>query len=1077
MKNEFSIDIIKYNSTKRHKSSSDVQTLKNKKPSTDKTDNYNNKTIIEDNNKDKDKDNLFMCHHLSKFISFCEICSLDLCSECEEKHMNHKIIKYKDLIQNNEQINTIIKKYIDDYNKLIEEIYKWKKELDKKIFYFEEQIKNNSLINKNIEFILNFDFSQNNNYSSLSKYKKITDIITKPVNHNDINNNDDLSNSDVYVGCYSYQNYVFARQSLDKLKEYKNEEFILKSNDILKLIDDFLSMNKYLNKNEYKEEINNINSTINNETKENNKFFGIENNNIYTFSNTCSKENNINEINVNYLTNANNSKNDNNHNNNLKNENKSKSIGNIFLEDKKNTNNIENNNKYKKSIIKSSTLRRLNVINVNNMNNYKCDFNEEKKDESNSVNCLNKLNKKISEKRIINVSFHNTSKMKIKSNDKEIIDKYIPKIKKQNRVYMSHNTNSNDTNTQSNNLTTINSYNCINHVNKKNIYRHKKLNSMSISNYVNQSLPIEFNNFNNNNDIDKIATPNNSIGCYPNLINSISIDTIKNTYNHNQNKDRNNFAYNSNISPIYSLNTMEMNTNHSPPSFYSSKDNKSIVINNRRNNIKNKFLTKNLTHANYNTIIETPITFVKNSLIKNNTRNNIHNSNNNHTDYNISQNDKTNKEFIYNENNANDANDKILIDSTKNLYVGLELGNAECRIGFVNQNNHNKIELFEFNFDNNENKENIENKDSIPTIISFDSKSNEIKIGNDAINDMLNNPSQTIFNIVKIIGKSYKQINNDIDLWPYKLYYNEDLCRPYVKINYNKQKNRIFFFEDLLSIFLKKLFELFFAKIKLINKKSNTDINVINLILVVTVSNNYNYLQRKIIEKIFQTQIFPVNKDVNSNNIFYDNNNMNSNNNMNKNKKKVNLYSGYTILLKDIKIENGSSIATLSLFNKIKIKNDSETIVCDKNDKINHNNNKFKINVLNNNDEIMSNNTDCYSCKQISPSIKGRESINSINKQRNSNLNNKNILVINVDGGFTNISLANISQSKPKEKNNSKPKNYKNIKKNNSMNILEIKELSGNEYGEEDFVDVYINDCLKQLEENIYKECLKSPNK
>jgi molecular chaperone HscA len=45
------------------------------------------------------------------------------------------------------------------------------------------------------------------------------------------------------------------------------------------------------------------------------------------------------------------------------------------------------------------------------------------------------------------------------------------------------------------------------------------------------------------------------------------------------------------------------------------------------------------------------------------------------------------------------------------------------------------------------------------------------------------------------------------------------------------------------------------------------------------------------------------------------------------------------------------------------------------------------------------------------------------------------------------------------------------------MNVLEIKELSGNEYGEEDFVDVYINDYLKQLEENMYKECLKSPNK
>ena len=88
---------------------------------------------------------------------------------------------------------------------------------------------------------------------------------------------------------------------------------------------------------------------------------------------------------------------------------------------------------------------------------------------------------------------------------------------------------------------------------------------------------------------------------------------------------------------------------------------------------------------------------------------------------------------------------------------------------------------------------------------------------------------------------------------------------------------------------------------------------------------------------------------------------------------------------------------------------------------------------------------------------------------------NKNILIINIDGGFTNISLANISQNKQKEKNSNKIKYNKNIKKIN-LNILEIKELSGNEFGEEDLIDIYINDCLKQFDETIYKDCLKSPN-
>ena len=1063
MRTDFSVESIKNNLTKRHKSSTDIQTLVNKKSSTEKT-NKNSNT----ENKDNNKDNIFICNHKSNFISFCEICSLDLCSECEEKHKNHKIIKFNEIIPNEEEVNKInncIKKYMDDYNKLIEEIYKWKKELDKKIFYFEEQIKNNSLINKNIEYIQNFDFSKNNNYSSISKYKKISDMIIKPeknnINYNIITIN---QNNDNDVGCYMYQNYMNAKQILDKLVEYKNDDFVFKSNEIVKLILTFLTINKLKNKNKYNEEINNL-SPINNEMNENNKFFSIENfhnNNTYTFSNTCTKDNNINEININYFNNTiDNNKKNINQSHMHKIDNQSKSIGNIFLEEKKEMFNSEKNNNYiklKKGIIKSSTLRRLNVINANNPNIYRTkdiNVNQKKKNESNSVNYIStKLNKKISEQTLFN-NKHNNEEI-LNTNNKDIIDKYIPKIKKQNRVYTLNNN-------LCNNLNTINSYNNINNENKNNVYRHKKLNSVCVSNYINQSLPTDFTNYNNNNDFDNIAQLNSSAGNYANLIKPINIDTIKNTYN--PNRDRKNFvSFNSNMSPIYSLNTLDLN--RTPNSIYSLKDTKTFIINNKRNEIKNKLLTKNsLTQNNYNTIIETPITFSSKISTENNSIK-FNKSNSYFTEYNILQN---NKELIHNENNNNNNHDKYLIDSNKNLYVGLELGNTECSIGIVNQNNYNNIELFDFDL------ENKENKNTIPTIISFDSKSNEIKIGNDAENNILDNPSQTIFNILKIIGKSYKQINNDIDLWPFKLYYNEDLCRPYVKINYNKQKNRIFFFEDLLSIYLKKLFEIFFTKIKLINSSNN----IINLILVVAVPNNYNYLQRKIIEKIFQTQIFPVNKDINTtNNSLYESNITSPNNNMNKTKKKLNLYSGYKIILKDIKIENGSSIAALCLFNKIKFKNDIENINSEKNENNqndNNINNKFKINIINNNyDEKIFNNTEYCSNTQKTKDNKGRESVNS-NKSKNNNINTKNVLVINVDGGFTNISLANISQSKPKEKNNTKIKNTKNVKKNN-INILEVKELSGNEYGEEDFIDTYINDCLKQFDENIYKECLKSPN-
>ena len=1038
MKTNFSIESIKNNIVKKHKSSTDIQTRITKKST------INTKNNTENRN---DKDNFFICSHKSNFISFCENCSLDLCIECEEKHIEHKIIKFNEIIPTKEEINIInntIKKYILDFNKLIEEIYKWKKELDKKIFYFEEKVKNNLTVNRNLEFIENFDFNKNNNYSSILKYKQFSEIITKPENEYD----DNININDDNIGCYKYQNYMNAKEVLNKI-ENKNDDFILKSTEIVKLIFDFLTINKFQIKSNYNEDMKYLSPiNTNKETFENNTYFtrqDIYKNDTYIFSNTDKKEDNTNEINNDYYNNTINENNIKKSKEKIKNipfqkiqkyENQSKSIGNIFLEEQKQIYNSEKNSnmnymKFKKGIIKSSTLRRLNIINQKNEKNFQSKeifFNQKGNNESNNANYINtKLNKKLSPN-----NYH--------SNKNSEVYKYIPKIKKQNRVYTVNNTN--------NNLNTISSYNNINESdNKKKIYRHKKLNSVSVSNYINQSLPVGFNSLNKNRDIDNLATLDNSSGKYTNLIKPINLEAIKNTYN--PNIDRRNFtSLNSINSPVYTINSLD--TNKIPSSYYLIKDsNISVLNNNKRNDIKKKLLTKNtsLTHNNYNTIIETPITFSTKISTDNNTLKD-HKSNNNIIEYKLNHN---NNMYIV-DNNEN----KYLVDSSKNLYVGLELGNSECRIGIVNQNNYNNIELFEFDTDNKENRY------IMPTIISFDIKSNNIKIGNEAENNLLSSPSQTIFNILKIIGKSYKQINNDIDLWPFKLYYNEDLCRPYVKISYNKQKNRIFFFEDLLSIFLKKLFEIFFSKIKLINNNSNT----INLILVVTVPNSYNYLQRKIIEKIFQTQIFPQNIFGNEDNI-YENNMPDINNT--KIKKKSNLYSGYRIILKDIKIENSSSVAAICLFNnKIKHKYVIENIFKDKNDDIS-NNKKYKINIISNNGEKINNNIITEINKEYKE-IKERDSINSNNKQKN---NSKYILVINIDGGFTNISLACITQNKIKEKNNSKIKNSKNVKKSN---ILEIKELSGNEFGEEDYIDVYINDFLKKFDEYVYNECLKSPN-
>ena len=334
MKSNLSEDTItNINQIKKHKSSTDVQRILLRK----KTSNNKKSNIGTKENGYNNKENYFICNHKSNFISFCEICSLDLCSDCEQNHLNHKIIKFEKIIPKQEEINKVkmtIKNYIDDYNKLIEEIYKWKIELDKNIFYFEEQIKNDSTINKNLEFMENFDFSQNNNFSSISKYIKISNLLTKP---NNINN-------DNILGGYEFKTYINSKKILDRILNHSKEDFINKSNDIIKLIYSFVAKKIYKYENQSNEKTNVINA--NNYMNENDKFFNMDNiyNNTFAFSNTDKKENNINEIKINYF---NNTINDNNNNKiNKKNElikiipiqrveNQSKSIGNIFLDEEK----------------------------------------------------------------------------------------------------------------------------------------------------------------------------------------------------------------------------------------------------------------------------------------------------------------------------------------------------------------------------------------------------------------------------------------------------------------------------------------------------------------------------------------------------------------------------------------------------------------------------------------------------------------------------------------------------------------------------------------------------------------------
>ena len=240
-------------------------------------------------------------------------------------------------------------------------------------------------------------------------------------------------------------------------------------------------------------------------------------------------------------------------------------------------------------------------------------------------------------------------------------------------------------------------------------------------------------------------------------------------------------------------------------------------------------------------------------------------------------------------------NNTIDINPKKDLYIGLEIGDSECKIAFMNQDNLNEIQIFNFN----------ENEYSMPSLISFSDIKKEIKIGKEAEQDLIKNPSQTIFNIFKFFGKNLKDIKYHDDLLPFKIYSsNNEENKPYLKINFGPQKDKIFYFDNIVNIYLQKLLEKFFEKIKIKSDLNiNNNIYNINTILVIAISNYFNYYQRTLIQQIVKDVIIKINNDL---------------------KEKLNIL----INLEKIKIENKSSIVSLSLNLYSDKINNNNLIIC-----------------------------------------------------------------------------------------------------------------------------------------------------
>ena len=871
----------------------------------------------------------FICkEHNRNFFKYCLICKEDICQECyNNNHFIHDTVEYKDLFLNENQMNLFIKEYneyIKFYSNLLMKIKEWQNALNKAVLEFEEYLKNN-----------------------------IIDVISKMINNYNINE-------------INYNTIIEYRLIYSLLLENKEEK--LNNQKMLKIMKSYISLRnygkyKYIDVNENlssisKENINILNNSLNdgNFVLKGNNIIKFLFNNFELFSNIITDENNDVMNNFHKLGNYYIKSKD-----YLKNKDKGKINKSTYLQ----SGTKEYLNRSTNNIFDSTTSSNFKKLLFGSSNNNKYNIYEKKKPFDKTKNGEIFLEKEelpkfshnapiqsdenITENLNINLITKNKNRIQ-----KKIDSSNFPKIDENHRFFTSREQNplwkSADHFYPTNNKILNDNEECdeLDDLNTDLDYKAEKVGKRSIN-----KRPIIFNNnINNFNNINNINSRNN-------YINTLNINKICSDRNE-KSKVYEHRKFNSTLIGFKSVNLT-----------YKNQTDK-----NQENNFFNTLDLNN--YDTYSTNNNNTITISDEKTIHS-YREKIHQST---------------KNIFDKETNKNNLNWKIkkvsefTIDINKELNIGFELGNSECKIGIINQLT-NSVELW-VPYESEKNTED-NNKLGIQILISFKDKNDNIIIGNKAEELKINNPSYSFFNFIKYIGKNSNEIKEKRELWPYKIYNNEKIGekagRPYVKGNYNGNRNKIYNFEDLLSLYLRKIFELLFNKIKIKTEKNNKN-NLLNINIVVTVPNSFNYFQRKVIEKIFQTQLFQKDKKSNIISNYYSENN--------KNKNEVFEFGKYKIKINNIKIENSSNVGYLYLFQK-----------------------------------------------QI---------------ENNFNKLNKNIILLNIEGGSTNISLISTLT-----KNES-----------NGNNKYEIKGITGTTYGEEDFTDNFIYSCLSDFTEKIKDECINN---
>ena len=921
------------------------------------------------NNKLNLKKNSFCKKHQEPFIKYCQICETDLCEYCGFTHdNNHKLIKYADIIPDDNEINLLkqtLFKIEDNYNKLILEIKKWKKSLEEIIFFLEKEINKNEVLN-NVNFIS--EFSQNEiTFNSILKFRKISSQILGHNSHKNNNilnliNSNNSNNIEYNMGYYTHTQYNISKALLDLLLNNNiDNSFIYKGNLIIKYLYDCFINNSNLNNNKSKQ--NHLKNTLN-KKYDTNTYSGYlrydKDEDVFISDNINKNLSNKSKIIEKHIDLKKGSRKNN----------KRLSL-NLYS---KNTFDINSNsnNIFNKTMSTSFSSKNL-LLNTNFGNSN--GIYSKKKWNLNSRNNINNWNNKLNQtdyniERQLNFDKYEEN---TKLNDNEI------NIGKNSKMISNNNNNKINKNKF---LPRVNSFNYVNN------------NSFKPLNIINNDKDFNVNSDNNNKEIitskyiPEIRTRNLIFNQNPNLnsnsnnknINSINININKGKiFSHKKLEPNNNNNYNNINNTAEKEEDNKLNNTHLYNKLNETSFQEDPLNNSNNSNILNTTFNQSFSNNYYN--------LKKNVIIS-------HKKKESNTNIQFIQNDSAIKSTLFNNNintNLNMSSNKIIIKKNNfdhnyiinpnlPLCLSLELDNNFCKICLINQINK-EIELFSFAQDSYD----------IPLIISFNEK-NEVKIGYEADQISTLFPEKTIFNLIKFIGKKYNDIYGMKEIWPFKIYKDEKQ-RPFFWINLGK-KDKKFYAEDLLSIYFKKLFNYFFKKIICEENIEDNNITQINLILVINVPNNFSYIQRKIIEKIFEKQIF-LNDNVNND-----------------------LYNNYRINLQKIKIENISSIASLCLKPS--------------------NNNKIKA------------------------------------KNNNKNAKPTNSLIINIGGAHTNISISSLNPTSNTNLTINKKNNYNN--NFTKKNFFTIKSSSSIELGSTDFTDIFVYDCLKEFDKNLYKQCLETPN-